>query len=102
MGGAAARYRAGSEYRAVVAYAGLEFGHIVSASPWEAVIFPFPSRAAVRCGLGPRLSAMNLRQVLPGAYRGRGLSDATCRAFALQVNDRTARRRGSGLAGQTA
>ena len=29
--------------------------------PWEPVIFHFPSRAAVRCGLGPRLSEMNPR-----------------------------------------
>jgi len=66
----------------------LEFGPLESASPREPVIFPFPSRAAVRCGLGPWLSEMKLRYVLSEAYRGRGFSDA--------------RRRGPGLAGQTA
>ena len=40
---------------------GSEFGRFESASPWEPVIFNFPSRAASWCGLGPRLSEMNLR-----------------------------------------
>ena len=40
------------------------------------MIFHYPSRAAVRCGLGSRLSAMNPRSVRTNPYRGRGLSQS--------------------------